>query len=121
MLWRASFLVLGRLAAFALTGSHGLEWDTHQLVLQSAAVRLCLATDALGPSIPTDPVNQAQYYFHCVRYYVWEPRMPLGRLLAAGLQPPATPFALAYLLALLGWWRVVRSGTVSVAGTSPVP
>jgi len=73
------------------------------------------------PSIPTDPVNQAEYYFHCMRYYVWEPRMPLGRLLASGLQPPATPFALAYLLALLGWWRVVRRGAVGVAGTSPAP
>ena len=73
------------------------------------------------PSIPTDPVNQAEYYFHCMRYYVWEPRIPLGRLLASGLQPPATPFALAYLLALLGWWRVVRRGAVGVAGTSPAP
>ena len=73
------------------------------------------------PSIPTDPVNQAEYDFHCMRYYVWEPRMPLGRLLASGLQPPATPFAVAYLLALLGWWRVVRRGAVGVAGTSPTP
>ena len=67
------------------------------------------------PSIPTDPVNQAEYYFHCMRYYVWEPRMPLGRLLAAGLQPPATPFALAYLVALLGWYRIAagRPSTAS--------
>ena len=61
------------------------------------------------PSIPTDPVNEAGYYFHCMRYYVWEPRIPLGRLLAAGLAPPATLFALAYLVALLGWYRIAAA------------
>ena len=48
VLWGASVLVLGRLAVFALTGAQGLEWDTHQLVLQNAALSLCLATGTLG-------------------------------------------------------------------------
>ena len=76
------------------------------------------------PSIPTDPANQAQYYFHCMRYYVWEPRIPLGRLFGAALQPPATPFALAYLVALLGWYRIAASQRRTLArrvGITPAP
>ena len=43
------------------------------------------------------------------QHNVWEPRIPLGQLLAAGLKPPATPFALAYLIALLGWYRIAAA------------
>jgi hypothetical protein len=55
------------------------------------------------PTLPSDPVRQADYYFHCMGYYLWDPRIPLARLFEASIRPPGTVFGLAYLLAAGAW------------------
>jgi hypothetical protein len=106
-------LVLGRMrlgvrvAVFALLAVAGLSQFS---ALYGLEVIQNIFGPAPGcPSIPTDPGREPFYYFSCMRVYVWEPRIPLGRLFTAGLWPPATPFALAYMVALLGWYRMATT------------
>jgi hypothetical protein len=60
------------------------------------------------PTLPSDPVRQADYYFHCMQYYIWQPRISFAQLFEAAIRPPGTVFGLAYLLAVGVWtWMAV--------------
>ena len=97
VLWGASSVVLGRLAMFALVGPQRLEWDTNQLVLQTATLRVCLAIGALGAC-------EGAGHFPLVQY---RPAFILG---AAGVQPmgvvrvlTVASFASFVGLLVVGW------------------
>jgi hypothetical protein len=108
-----------------LLRAHGVSWAARSAALPGRVLAVVAAVAAgfphfgamftLGPlqaifgpapgcpTLPSDPVRQADYYFHCMGYYIWEPRIPVGDLFEAGLRPPDTAFGLAYMLAVGGW------------------
>jgi hypothetical protein len=52
------------------------------------------------PSVPMKPEQDPLYYFHCMRTYVWEARIPLRQLFASSLKPGVSGFSVAYIAAL---------------------
>jgi hypothetical protein len=55
------------------------------------------------PVIPTKPEQDPLYYFHCMRTYVWDPRIRVDQLVLSALSSEAAPFTVAYLIALWSW------------------
>jgi hypothetical protein len=57
------------------------------------------------PVIPAAPESDPAYYFNCMKTYVWEPRIPFGKLFSSAYEGDSAFFSMTYLLGvgLLGW------------------